>query len=99
MKLTKTKLKQIIREELDAMGNVNPSDQGLKSIVPGGEGALPSGRKEDARTAAETFVDQFLAFAYMVKSDQVRPDEFKGAIAKLAVDAGQAQSNPTGEDF
>jgi len=103
MKLTKSKLKQIIREELDTMGNVHPADQGLKSIVPGGEGALPSGRAVDTRggphMSAEKFVDMFMAFAYMVKSDQVRPDEFKGAIAKLAVDAGQAQANPTGEDF
>jgi len=85
MKLTKTKLKQMIQET-------------LKEID-----VLPSGRRADTRggphMSAEKFVDMFMAFAYMVESDQVRPDEFKGAIAKLTVSAKQAQANPTGEDF
>ena len=100
MKLTTTKLKQIIKEEHAQL--ISETEQWSDKDIN-----IPSKRypevEEDTRTTAETFIDQFLSFAYMVKSGQVRPDELQKAIQYLAVDAKKAQASstfdPTGENL
>ena len=72
MKLTKSKLKQIIKEELKSLADPP--------------------RPEIPRTAAETFVDQFLGVAGMVEEGEVGPDELVNIIANLAIVAKRAQA-------
>ncbi len=89
MKITKTKLKRLIREELKGLAEID---------------VLPSGRAADTRggphMSAEKFVDSVLGFFDRVLEGQASHDEIIELIRTVHRPAAlQAKANPTGEDF